>query len=279
MPPWRRAGRRCGTGRGGPNLLVARPRAAARARARRPADGRRAARRRLGDRPRAAAALPTADVARVIGGARTATGCALAVHTPDLRPDSGTSAVPRSGPCVAHDAEPPGPRGASPRGDGHARAARGTRRPTRSCRSVAAAYAAPSQTWARADAPVPGGPVETHMIVRLVIGLAAHRGGAGRRRAGGVLPLPPGRRRPARARPARTDAPKRLLSQVTEVFGQTRMLKWTSPGSPTSSSSGASSSSAFTLVEAFGDLFDPEFHLPLIGRARCWASSRTCSAC
>jgi Fe-S oxidoreductase len=60
----------------------------------------------------------------------------------------------------------------------------------------------------------------------------------------------------------------RLLAQVKEVFGQRKLLKWSIPGA----------AHAFTFwgfvillsvyLEAYGALFDPDFHIPVIGR---WA--------
>ena len=51
------------------------------------------------------------------------------------------------------------------------------------------------------------------------------------------------------------------------MLGQRKLLQVVGArGSRTSSRSGASSSSASTIIEAYGALFDPDFPIPIIGR-------------
>jgi hypothetical protein len=70
-----------------------------------------------------------------------------------------------------------------------------------------------------------------------------------------------------RPAPGRTDEPgKRTTAMVKETLGHTRMLKWSVPG--------AAHWFVFigffllfaTLVEAYGELFDDDFRMPLLGR-------------
>ena len=57
----------------------------------------------------------------------------------------------------------------------------------------------------------------------------------------------------------------RVKSMLLETFGHTRMMKWTRVGVAHWFVSSGSSRWFFTLVTAFGQIFDAEFALPLIG--------------
>ncbi len=63
------------------------------------------------------------------------------------------------------------------------------------------------------------------------------------------------------------DLPGRLLGQVTEVFGQQRLLKWNVPGLAHFVVFWGFLVLGFTVLEAFGALFDADFHVPLIGKS------------
>ncbi|HEV8554933.1 MAG TPA: (Fe-S)-binding protein [Actinophytocola sp.] len=62
--------------------------------------------------------------------------------------------------------------------------------------------------------------------------------------------------------------PARLLAQVKEVFGQRKLLKWSVPGAAHFFTFWGFVILGSVYLEAYGALFDPDFHIPLIGR---WA--------
>src|SRR5512135_49728 len=69
--------------------------------------------------------------------------------------------------------------------------------------------------------------------------------------------------------PGRLDgAGRRLRSDVTEVLGQRKLLKWSVPGVAHFLTFWGFLILAFTILEAFGALFDRNFFVPLIGRGR-----------
>ncbi len=59
---------------------------------------------------------------------------------------------------------------------------------------------------------------------------------------------------------------RRTGSQVVEVFGQRKLLKWTVPGLAHFFTFWGFIILAFTVVEAWGALFDRDFYIPLIGK-------------
>ncbi|MHB1986534.1 MAG: (Fe-S)-binding protein [Acidimicrobiales bacterium] len=58
---------------------------------------------------------------------------------------------------------------------------------------------------------------------------------------------------------------KRAEVEVTEVGGQKRLLKWTVPGLAHAFTFWGFTVLILTIIEAYGDLFSPTFHIPLIG--------------
>ncbi len=58
----------------------------------------------------------------------------------------------------------------------------------------------------------------------------------------------------------------RLRAQVVEVFGQRTLLRWSIPGLAHLFTFWAFVILASVYLEAYGALFDPDFHIPLIGR-------------
>src|SRR5690242_20150698 len=59
---------------------------------------------------------------------------------------------------------------------------------------------------------------------------------------------------------------ERLRTQVVEVFGQRKLLRWSVPGLAHFFTFWAFVILASVYLEAYGALFDPGFHIPLIGR-------------
>src|SRR3712207_4862762 len=57
-----------------------------------------------------------------------------------------------------------------------------------------------------------------------------------------------------------------IKSQVVEVFGQRKLLKWSVPGVAHAFVFWAFLILATVYLEAYGALFDPEFAIPLVGR-------------
>src|SRR3712207_1532495 len=104
------------------------------------------------------------------------------------------------------------------------------------------------------------------MIVRLVLGLLITVGAlaiAGRRVFFIYRMISSGQ-----PSPGRLDGwPKRLLGQVVEVFGQARLLKWNVPGIAHFFVFWGFIILTFTILEAFGALFDADFAIPLIGKS------------
>src|SRR5437773_3942205 len=69
--------------------------------------------------------------------------------------------------------------------------------------------------------------------------------------------------------PERFTAPgSRLRTMLVETLGHTRMLKWTVVGAAHWFVMVGFGALVFTLAEAYGEAFDPDFALPLIGH---WA--------
>ena len=58
----------------------------------------------------------------------------------------------------------------------------------------------------------------------------------------------------------------RITTQIKEVFGQTRLLKWSIPGLAHFFTMWGFFVLATVYLEAYGLLFDPDFHIPFIGR-------------
>jgi Fe-S oxidoreductase len=103
------------------------------------------------------------------------------------------------------------------------------------------------------------------MIVRLVIGLVmtvAALAVSGRR-AFWIYKLI----RSGQPANDRTDGlGQRVRAQFVEVFGQRKLLKWSVPGLAHFFTFWAFIILVTVYLEAYGALFDPDFHLPLIGR-------------
>ncbi|MCV7344964.1 heterodisulfide reductase-related iron-sulfur binding cluster [Mycolicibacterium rhodesiae] len=62
------------------------------------------------------------------------------------------------------------------------------------------------------------------------------------------------------------DIPDRIKAQFTEVFGQKKLLKWSIPGIAHFFTMWGFFILATVYLEAYGVLFNPEFHIPIVGR-------------
>ncbi len=105
------------------------------------------------------------------------------------------------------------------------------------------------------------------MAVRLVLGLlitAVTLAIAGRRVRFLYRMIAAGQPSPGRL----DDWPRRAMAQVVEVFGQVRLLKWNVPGLAHFLVFWGFLILIFTIIEAYGAIFDVDFHIPLIGRSR-----------
>jgi Fe-S oxidoreductase len=103
------------------------------------------------------------------------------------------------------------------------------------------------------------------VVVRLVIGLAmtvAALAVSGRRAFWLYRLIRSGQ--PADDR--REQLGERLRAQLVEVFGQRKLLRWSVPGLAHLFTFWAFVILASVYLEAYGALFDPDFHIPLVGR-------------
>ena len=73
------------------------------------------------------------------------------------------------------------------------------------------------------------------------------------------------------------DVPKRIKAELVEVGGQKKLLQWTVPGVAHAFTFWGFTILFLTIIEAFGALFQRDFHIPLIGQTASSASSRTSS--
>src|SRR5487761_1827712 len=77
--------------------------------------------------------------------------------------------------------------------------------------------------------------------------------------------LRPGQPAPERIRRTRRDPAPTAEVEVTEVAGQRKLLKWTVPGLAHFFTMWGFTLLLFTIIEAYGCLFQPTFHIPGIG--------------
>jgi len=65
-----------------------------------------------------------------------------------------------------------------------------------------------------------------------------------------------------------TDVRARMWAELSEVGGQRKLLRWTVPGMAHAFTFWGFTVLMFTILEAYGALFDRDFFVPLIGRGR-----------
>src|SRR6476469_11002460 len=70
---------------------------------------------------------------------------------------------------------------------------------------------------------------------------------------------------PERAKYAKTHLVGDLKTQLTEVIGQRKLLKWTIPGAAHAATFWGFIALLLTIIEAYGNLFSRTFAIPGIG--------------
>ena len=106
--------------------------------------------------------------------------------------------------------------------------------------------------------------MDTHMLVRLVLGpliMVVALAVAGRRVFFLYRLVSAGQPSPGRL----DNAPRRLVAQLTEVFGQKKLLQWSVPGLAHFFVFWGFIILTFTIIEAIGALFQEDFAIPFIG--------------
>ena len=74
------------------------------------------------------------------------------------------------------------------------------------------------------------------------------------------------------------DVPKRIKAELVEVGGQRKLLQWTVPGLAHAFTFWGFTILFLTIIEAYGCLFQRDFHIPLIGTCGYWPPI-WCSTC
>ena len=110
--------------------------------------------------------------------------------------------------------------------------------------------------------------MDTQILIRLIIGLAmtAIVGLLAVKRVAWLTKLIRSGQ-PVRDEDGRKDhMGERIGNQIREVFGQTRLLRWSIPGIAHFFTMWGFFILATVYFEAYGVLFDPKFHIPVVGR-------------
>ena len=110
--------------------------------------------------------------------------------------------------------------------------------------------------------------MDTQILIRLIIGLAmtAIVGLLALKRVRWLTKLISSGQPTSDERGRKNHLGERLGNQVREVFGQTRLLRWSIPGIAHFFTMWGFFVLATVYLEAYGVLFDPKFHLPVVGR-------------
>ena len=110
--------------------------------------------------------------------------------------------------------------------------------------------------------------METQTLIRLIIGLAmtAIVAVLALKRIGYLTKLIRSGQPTADERGRKNHLGERIGNQVKEVFGQTRLLRWSIPGIAHFFTMWGFFILATVYIEAYGVLFDPKFHIPLVGK-------------
>ncbi|MCW1959052.1 MAG: heterodisulfide reductase-related iron-sulfur binding cluster [Mycobacterium sp.] len=112
--------------------------------------------------------------------------------------------------------------------------------------------------------------METQTLIRLIIGLAMTAVVAvlALKRIGYLTKLIRSGQPTADERGRKNHLGERIGNQIKEVFGQTRLLRWSIPGIAHFFTMWGFFILATVYLEAYGVLFDPKFHIPFVGK---WA--------
>lgn len=112
--------------------------------------------------------------------------------------------------------------------------------------------------------------METQNLIRLIIGLAmtAIVGLLALKRVRWLTKLISSGQPTSDERGRKNHLGERLRNQALEVFGQTKLLRWSVPGVAHFFTMWGFFVLATVYLEAYGVLFDPKFHLPVVGK---WA--------
>jgi Fe-S oxidoreductase len=110
--------------------------------------------------------------------------------------------------------------------------------------------------------------VDTQTLIRLIIGLAmtAIVGLLAVKRVGWLTKLIRSGQPTADERGRKNHLGERIGNQTKEVFGQTKLLKWSIPGIAHFFTMWGFFVLATVYLEAYGVLFNPKFHIPVIGK-------------
>ena len=110
--------------------------------------------------------------------------------------------------------------------------------------------------------------METQTLIRLVVGLAmtAIVGVLALKRVLYLTKLISSGQPTADERGRKNHLGERIGNQVREVFGQTKLLKWSIPGIAHFFTMWGFFVLATVYLEAYGVLFNPKFHIPIIGK-------------
>jgi Fe-S oxidoreductase len=110
--------------------------------------------------------------------------------------------------------------------------------------------------------------VDTQTLIRLIIGLAmtAIVGLLAAKRVGWLTTLISSGQPTADERGRKNHLGERIGNQIKEVFGQTKLLKWSIPGIAHLFTMWGFFVLATVYLEAYGVLFNPKFHIPVVGR-------------
>ena len=110
--------------------------------------------------------------------------------------------------------------------------------------------------------------MDTQTLIRLIIGLAmtAIVGLLAAKRVGWLTTLISSGQPTADERGRKNHLGERIGNQIKEVFGQTKLLKWSIPGIAHLFTMWGFFVLATVYLEAYGVLFNPKFHIPVVGR-------------
>ena len=110
--------------------------------------------------------------------------------------------------------------------------------------------------------------MDTQTLIRLIIGLAmtAIVGLLAVKRVAWLTKLIRSGQPTTDERGRKTHLGERIGNQIKEVFGQTKLLKWSIPGIAHFFTMWGFFVLATVYLEAYGVLFNPKFHIPVIGK-------------